>query len=344
MRNLIIVMLTSIAAYAQGSNVLYNNGAFMPTTNPSCYGAYSNFSQSATFKWTLWCYDSNNNQKAITSGSITGTGTGGCPSVSPLACPDPNGNAAPTLVPTSQLQSGTYYMWMNIGSNSSIPVMAPFFYTCGPATGSTSPIPASTAQQPTICMCDPSGPSCKSTSPVVIDVTGEGFFLTDVAHGVSFRRGPESAPQQFSWTDPAHHNAWLVKPNADGSVTSMSMNMFGNLSPQPKSSTPNGYLALAYWASQEGCGDLTGKKLDAKSCPAVWSALRLWHDANQDGIAQSGELQSLDDAGITGISLNYHDNRYIDQFGNQFFYRAQIWDVDGNDGNNRCYDVFLMAQ
>lgn len=85
------------------------------------------------------------------------------------------------------------------------------------------------------------------------------------------------------------------------------------------------------------------KKLDSKACPAVWSALRLWHDANQNGIAEAGELQTLEDAGIYALSLDYHGDRYIDQYGNMFEYRSQIWDSAGN-GDNRCYDVFLLHQ
>jgi hypothetical protein len=173
----------------------------------------------------------------------------------------------------------------------------------------------------------------------VIDPIGEGFFMTDKAHGVQFKKGPQSQPQQMSWTDPAHHNAWLVKPNADGSVTSVSMNMFGNLSPQPISVHPNGYAALAYLAAGKGCGKVV--RLDAKSCPAVWNELRLWHDANQDGIAQPGELLGLDEAGVNGISLEYHADSYIDQFGNQFFYQSQIYDA-ANGPHNRCYDVVLV--
>lgn len=163
--------------------------------------------------------------------------------------------------------------------------------------------------------------------------------MTDVAHGVSFKKGPASTPQQMAWTDPVHHTAFLVRPNADGSVTSISMNMFGNVSPQPTSAKPNGYAALAYWASQEGCGEID--KLDAKMCPVVWSGLRLWHDANQDGVAQSGELQTLGDAGIYGISLNPHESQYIDQYGNLFWFRSQIW---SGGGDNRSYDVFLLTQ
>lgn len=115
--------------------------------------------------------------------------------------------------------------------------------------------------------------------------------------------------------------------------------MFGNLSPQPQSSEPNGYSALAYWASQEGCGN--EEKLDAQSCPAVWGALRLWHEANQDGVAQPGEIQTLEDANVSGISLKFEESKYIDQYGNMFAFRSRIWDAAGNEAN-RCYDVFLV--
>jgi hypothetical protein len=171
-------------------------------------------------------------------------------------------------------------------------------------------------------------------------VTGEGFFLTDAANGVQFKKGPLSSPVQMAWTDPAHHNAFLVRPNPDGSVTSISMNMFGNVSPQPASTTPNGYRALAYWASQEGCGSI--KQLDAKTCPTVWNALGAWHDANQDGIAQAEEIQTLDSAGIDRISLNYHESRHVDQYGNLFRYTSEILE-DSAAQENRCYDVFLVV-
>lgn len=335
-------LAVSVAAYAQGSNIQYDNGVFMPTNPlPSCTGSYQAWNQTATFNWTLWCYDSNNNSKAIRSAPLTATGSGGCPTLS-SACSAPNGSTAPTFTPRSQLNSGTYSMWIDLGTNTVNPVMPPFLYTCGVATTSSAGDPPANraAPQPSICTCDPYNPTCKSTSPIVIDVTGEGFFMTDFAHGVQFRRGPASPLEQFSWTDPAHHNAWLVRPNPDGSVTSMSMNMFGNLSPQaPPSSSPNGYSALAYWAANAGCGEL--KKLDANACPEVWKSLMLWHDANQNGIAEPGELVTLQDAGLYGISLDYHESQYVDAYGNMFEYRAQDWDSSAN-ANNRSYDVFLV--
>jgi hypothetical protein len=177
-------------------------------------------------------------------------------------------------------------------------------------------------------------------SPIIIDVTGEGFWLTDKAHGVKFRRGAGDPLEQMSWTDPAHHNAWLVRPNADGSVTSLSLNLFGNLSPQPSGPEPNGYRALAWWAEQDGCGKVN--QLDAKSCPVVWSQLRLWHDANQDGIAQPSEVVTLAAAGVSSISLQYHESWYVDRYGNKFRFVSKIKDAAGHEAD-RCYDVFLLS-
>lgn len=37
----------------------------------------------------------------------------------------------------------------------------------------------------------------------------------------------------------------------------------------------------------------------------LFAQLQVWNDLNQDGEAQSGELQSLSEAGITSIDLNY---------------------------------------
>lgn len=57
----------------------------------------------------------------------------------------------------------------------------------------------------------------------------------------------------------------------------------------------NGYEALA---AEDGNGD---KVIDAND--AVYSQLRIWKDANQDGVSQAGELQTLADLGIARIGV-----------------------------------------
>ena len=303
------------------------------TINNPPYG----FTLTGTSSWGQYC----SNIRVGPLGTVSGTGTGACPtSFGSLApCPDPSGALAPTFAstPTAQLNGATWVIYETIGNASLQPVpgggLPNLYYACAAPmyTQATATTPLAICPAP----CPPKRPGC---SPIVIDPTGEGFFLTDKAHGVHFRTTSESALQEMSWTDPAHHNAWLVRPNADGSVSSLEANMFGNLSPQPASDEPNGYAALGFWAQEQGCGKVT--HLDATTCPVVWGELRLWQDGNQDGVAQPEELHTLEALGVHGISLQYREKAWVDQYGNQFRYVSQVDEAAGE--NERSYDVFLI--
>jgi hypothetical protein len=92
------------------------------------------------------------------------------------------------------------------------------------------------------CQCNPG--NC-STCPIIIDTANQGFHLTDWKNGVLFNFFPDhGAPEKLSWTDPNYANGWLVLPNADGMVVNGAQ-LFGNITPQPPSENPNGFLALA---------------------------------------------------------------------------------------------------
>jgi hypothetical protein len=166
-------------------------------------------------------------------------------------------------------------------------------------------------------------PDC---SPIIIDVSGKGFHLTNVSNGVLFDITGTSKPIQIAWTAQGGMNAFLVfDRNNDGMITS-GAELFGNFSPQPKSHFPNGFIALAEFDKPEngGNGDGIIDKHDA-----IFSDLRLWIDISHDGISQSNELFKLPDLGVFSISLDYRESRRTDQYGNLFRYRSRINVVSG---------------
>ena len=178
------------------------------------------------------------------------------------------------------------------------------------------------------------GPIGGTGSPIIIDAQGEGFHLTSAADGVLFRERPEDAPIQLSWTDPGYHNGWLALPH-DGQVRALS-DLFGNFTPQPPSDHPNGYAALAlYDLNRDGVIDMRDP---------IYTSLRIWIDANHDGVSQSEELHTLAELHIESISLRFHETRRTDQYGNQFRYTASA-DID-NAGrqDDRSFDVFLVSK
>jgi hypothetical protein len=321
-------------------SLVFNNPSYAPPSLPACGVDPFSVTQTITQPYTV--YDFNN--VAVNSGTLQATGTGWCAGESQY-CYSANQPAPWFQAFQNPTSSGGWQIYINV--NSVPPGGAlPGGYFCKPATTTQSPTPPRNVPAP-LCQphCETVGPgpapaNC-SPSPIEIDTRGEGFHLTDAAHGVAFRERPAGALTQMSWTDPGYHNAWLARPNPDGSVTSLAANLFGNLSPQPKSEDPNGYRALAYWAEQEGCGVVD--YLDAQNCAAVWTKLRLWQDSNQDGIAQPEELHTLEELGVHRISLDFRESRWTDEYGNQFRYVAGIADADA-PRDKRCYDVFLVTQ
>ena len=175
-----------------------------------------------------------------------------------------------------------------------------------------------------------------SGSPIIIDTKGEGFHLTNVANGVKFSF-VAGKPEQMAWTDPAYSNGFLVLDRNGNGVVDDGKELFGNLTPQPPSKTPNGFLALAVFDRPENGGNSNGY---IGPRDAVFDRLRVWIDANHDGISQRAELHTLKELGIERIDLKYRPSGYVDEFGNQFRYRGRIWDAAGGE-HEICYDVFL---
>jgi hypothetical protein len=146
-------------------------------------------------------------------------------------------------------------------------------------------------------------------------------------------------PIQIAWTAPGANNAFLALPGADGLVHN-GKQMFGNFTPQPSIAIRNGFAALAVYDDPKNGGNSDGV-IDSQD--AIFSSLRLWIDANHDGISQPNELFTLPSLGVNSISLNYKADLRVDQYGNLFRYRAQVNPGDPATVGRMAYDVFFST-
>lgn len=178
------------------------------------------------------------------------------------------------------------------------------------------------------------------TSPIIIDLTGNGLPLTGPANGVWFDLSANGVKQHVSWTAQDSADAFLVLDRNGNGVIDDGRELFGTVTDQPPSDEKNGFRALAVFDQNAQGGNGDGKITNAD---AIFDRLRLWIDRNHDGRSQASELIRLADARVLAIDLSYAESKHTDQYGDLFRYKSHVLQGTSNGVTPHwAVDVFLV--
>jgi len=136
-----------------------------------------------------------------------------------------------------------------------------------------------------------------NSSPLILDLDGDGIEITPLSGAITFDHDADGVRTSTAWAG-ADDGLLVLDLDGNGLIDS-GRELFGNntlLANGQKAA--DGYAALrALDANADGLIDA----LDALD--AQFASLRVWRDLDQDGVSDAGELQSLEEAGISQIDL-----------------------------------------
>ncbi|WP_162551116.1 calcium-binding protein [Paenibacillus tepidiphilus] len=172
----------------------------------------------------------------------------------------------------------------------------------------------------------------ETISPLVLDLDGDGVETTSIKDGIAFDHDNNSFAEKSAWA--GADDGLLVRDlNGNGRIDG-GAELFGNNTLLADGSkAANGFAALA-----ELDGNHDGK-VDAND--TAFAELQIWKDLDGDGITDSGELLSLEEAGVASISTGYSSSTLVDVNGNE---HKQVGTYTKSDGTTAAVnDVWFKA-
>ncbi len=160
-----------------------------------------------------------------------------------------------------------------------------------------------------------------TTSPLVVDLDGDGVETTTEENGVYFDHDNNGFAEKTAWV--GKDDGLLVRDINNNGQIDDGTELFGNnsvLSNGQKAA--NGFEALKDLDSNE---DGIFNNSDT-----AWNQIKVWKDANSNGIVDEGELLTLEQANISSINLAYQNQSNEDINGNAHKQTATYTKTDGS--------------
>ena len=170
-------------------------------------------------------------------------------------------------------------------------------------------------------------------SPLVLDLDGDGIVETHKENStVYFDHDNNGLAESTGWV--GVDDGLLVRDLNDNGQIDNGTELFGNNSVLSSGATAaNGFEALADLDSnQDGVFN---------SSDSAWNEVKVWKDANGNGRVDEGELLTLEQAGVSGINLEYQASDLSDENGNAHKQTGSFIKTDGTTGS--VHDVWFDA-
>ena len=159
-------------------------------------------------------------------------------------------------------------------------------------------------------------------SPIVLDMADDGVKPSSVKQGVKFDLMGHGA-MDTAWIK--GDDALLVMDRNRNGVVDDGTELFGSATDIGGAPAADGFEALAML-------DTNGNGIVERG-DLLFDELKLWRDANRDGLSQKGELKDLTSAGVIGMEIQYNsDGPRLDEHGNDVSMRASFIRADGRKG------------
>ena len=143
----------------------------------------------------------------------------------------------------------------------------------------------------------------ESVDPLVIDLGKKGIELTSLDDGVYFDLDNNGFAERTAWIG-GEDGFLALDRNGNGKIDNGG-ELFGDqVTLKDGSTSSEGFEALAE-LDENGDGVIDKNDSEFKN-------LRVWIDANHNGVSESDELKTLDELGITSISLDHANKSETD--------------------------------